>query len=123
MLRDQPPGINAHGAGSDDPLPALLPQHLADLRASGLSDAQIAASGFYSLQLPEAVRACLNWRAHGSVPCPCLAIPFRDKDGREVCFTDREGRARPYVRLKPDNPRTNEDGKAIKYESPTGVGN
>jgi hypothetical protein len=99
----------------------LLPQHLADLRRSGLSDQQIAACGFYSISDPREIAEHLGWdgkmyttavvgaRALG----PCLAIPFFGADGN---YTG-------YTRLKPDKPRTDKNGKPIRYESPRGKPN
>src|SRR5437763_1340594 len=43
------------GQGKGVGPPRLLPRHLADLRRSGLSDAQIEACGFYSESDPAAV--------------------------------------------------------------------
>jgi hypothetical protein len=91
--------------------PPLLPQHLADLRRSGLSDEMIAAAGFSSIEHPKAIARILGWDGAGLGPC--LRIPFAAVDGR------RNG----YSRLKPDNPRMEEDGKKIKYESPRGKSN
>jgi putative DNA primase/helicase len=97
-----------------DPLARLLPGHLADLRKSGLSDLQIAACGFYSLQAPATIKKVLRWgRYNGQLGC-CLAIPFCDASGRST----------GYVRLKPDSPRKGKvDGKPVKYESPKGLAN
>src|SRR5208282_2900444 len=93
---------------------SLLPQHLADLRKSGLSDEQIARCRFRSLEAAASIQNVLRWRGHGGDLGPCLAIPFLDATGK---FTG-------YYRLKPDCPRkTEEDGKPIKYESPKGLSN
>jgi hypothetical protein len=91
----------------------LLSQHLADLRRSGLSDEQIQACGFYSLRDPVQINTYLRWRGGGERLASCLAIPFRD----------RQGNTNGYVRLKPDKPRKNKDGKLIRYESPKGQPN
>jgi putative DNA primase/helicase len=92
----------------------LLPQHLADLRKSGLSDAAIAAAGFHSLQAPASVQAALRWKSYRGDLGDCLAIPFVDAAGNPT----------GYCRLKPDRPRKcQEDGKPIKYESPKGAPN
>jgi Domain of unknown function (DUF3854) len=107
-----PPNIDAHD-GMSNGLP-LLPQHLADLRASGLSDEQILRCGFYSLQCPASIETVLRWKDYNGELGHCLAVPFVDADGRP---TD-------YCRLKPDRPRKAKgDGKPIKYESPKGVSN
>jgi putative DNA primase/helicase len=91
----------------------LLPQHLADLRKSGLSDQQIAACGFYSVQAPATAQNILRRKRTIELGA-CLAIPFFDAAGTP---TD-------YCRLRPDKPRAaKEDGKPIKYESPVGLPN
>jgi hypothetical protein len=87
----------------------LLAQHLADLHRSGLSDATIAACGFYSISDPVQINTYLRWRG-GERFGPCLAIPFRD----------RQGKTNGYVRLKPDKPRKDKDGKPVRYESAKG---
>jgi hypothetical protein len=92
----------------------VTPRHLADLRASGLSDQQIAACGFYSLQAPASIQAALRWKRYNGELGDCLAIPF----------VDAEGKRTDYTRLKPDRPRTDQKtGKPIKYESPVGLPN
>ncbi|MBP3954434.1 DUF3854 domain-containing protein [Gemmata sp. G18] len=89
--------------------PALLPQHLDDLRASGLSDAQVRAAGVYSEPDPGAVAALLGWKHPAPALGPCLCFPFLDPSGAPV----------GHVMVKPDHPRQ-KNGKAIKYESPLG---
>jgi putative DNA primase/helicase len=92
----------------------ILPQHLADLRKSGLSDATIAACAFRSLEAPASVQEVLRWMRYRGELGPCLCIPF----------IDAEGKPTGYCRLKPDRPRkSKEDGKPIKYESPKGCAN
>jgi putative DNA primase/helicase len=93
---------------------SLLPQHLADLRKSGVSDATIHENGLHSPNTSGHVRIILRWDRYDGRLGPCLAFPFRDMDGKLL----------DYVRLKPDRPRKNKgDGKPIKYESPKGAGN
>src|SRR5262249_27017629 len=91
----------------------LLPQHIADLRRSGLSDEQIAACEFRSLTDPLEIADKLRWRNGGEVLGACLAIPFRD----------RNGAVNGYCRLKPDTPRKDKAEKLIKYESPKDLPN
>ena len=93
----------------------LLDQHLADLRKSGLSDAQAAACGFYSECDPHKVVALLgNYLRTASAAKlgACLVIPYHGPDGAPA----------GYARLKPDKPRTDrkKGGRVIKYESPAG---
>ncbi len=90
--------------GRPDP---LLPQHLADLTRSGLSDEQIRRCGFRSESDPSAVAELLGWKTPAKYLGPCLCIPFPAPDGK----------ATRYVRVKPDRPRTL-NGKTAKYESP-----
>jgi hypothetical protein len=91
---------------------ALHPDHLANLRGSGLTDPQIRACGFYTETNPAAVAKLLNWKHPALDLGPCLCIPF----------TDRDGRPTGYVRVKPSCPRQ-KDGKVVKYESPVGAPN
>lgn len=87
--------------------------HLAELRASGISDELIEASGIRSVNSREA-HEILKWNAgSGSRDMSGLALPFR-ANGEPVA---------EYTRIKPDNPRTNRDGKPVKYESPRGKSN
>ena len=76
-------------------LARLTERHLADLRKSGLSDEQIERCGFHSLLAPASVQAVLRWKRYQGELGNCLAIPFRDAEGKAVV----------YARLKPDNPR------------------
>ncbi len=115
--------------GDDSNRNQLLPQHLADLRKSGLRDAIIAASGVYSESNPDRVRELLG--AHlspntASAMGTCLAFPFLDADGKPMTWLPADAKPdeppRLFVRLKPDTPRKR-DGKPIKYESPLKSGN
>ena len=89
----------------------LLPQHRDDLRKSGLSDEQIAASAFHTVYPAEAAKL-LGWKSPPLKNGPFLAIPFFAADGTAL----------DYVRLKPARPRR-KDGKPVKYESPMGKPN
>ncbi|MBM3983733.1 MAG: hypothetical protein FJ304_26380, partial [Planctomycetes bacterium] len=104
--------MNIVTPGSEPEKPDLrvLPQHRADLRASGLSDAQVAVAGLYSESDPGAVAALLRWKHPASNLGPCLCFPFVGADGTVT----------GHVMVKPDRPRQ-KDGKAIKYESPAGT--
>ncbi|MBN9518545.1 DUF3987 domain-containing protein [bacterium] len=97
------------------PPPSLLPQHLDDLRRSGLSDVQVARCGFYSEADPAAVAKLLSRTDAALVAAlgPCLCLPFAGPDGRPL----------GYTRCKPDRPRTADKGKVVKYESPVGAPN
>src|SRR5262245_17700971 len=91
----------------------LLAQHVDDLRRSGLSDKQINACGFFSIDDPVQVASYLHWRGGCERLRACLAFPFRD----------HRGKLNGYVRLKPDKPRKGDDGKFVRYESPKGQPN
>jgi len=93
----------------------LLPQHLADLRKSGLTDATIQACGFYSETDPKKIAKLLKCSvAYAKRLGPCLVLPFFDLHGKPT----------NYVRLKPDNPQADAKKKRVKkYEAPRGVGN
>ena len=110
IQQSSPPEVNGSAAANGK----LLPQHLADLRKSGLSDVQITRCGFHSLQAPASVQKALRWNRYSGELGACLAIPF----------VDAEGKPTEYCRLKPDRPRKSKgDGKTIKYESPKGTSN
>lgn len=99
--------------GVMSPRERLLPQHLEDLKRSGLNEDTIRRCGFQSITRPESIAKWLKWKTYNGRLGPCLGIPFFDLNGK------RNG----YVRLKPDNPRTGKNGKPNKYESPVGTGN
>lgn len=91
----------------------LTDEHLAELRASGLSDETIRASQIYSLRTPAEVAAALGrktWRTGGGG----IAFPFFMPDGTHA-----------GVRVKPDNPRIptrkGREGKPVKYDQRKGT--
>lgn len=89
---------------------ALLPKHLAELRASGLTDETIAANGVHSESDPKVVARLLNWGVpRAKLLGPVLAYPHFDRDGKPL----------DHATVKPDNPRDRGDkaGK-VKYENP-----
>jgi hypothetical protein len=115
---------NATNVGRPDP--KLTPAQLADLRASGLTDATIAAAGLYSEPDGGRVRELLGSylaiktaRQMG----PCLVFPYFDPAGGPMTFHDRSGHDHPFVRLKPAKPRADAGGKGrkVKYECPAGA--
>src|SRR5262245_49391900 len=84
-MSDCPPQPHSNGtpasAGTD--LPGgliLMPQHLADLRKSGLSDETIRAGGFFTTYGHRA-RELLAWDDKKDSLGHCLAIPYRDAEG------------------------------------------
>ncbi len=90
----------------------LLPEHLDDLRRSGLSDEQIIACRFRSEAIPANWSKLLNWKPARLDRGAAMGIPYFGADGKPF----------RYVRLKLDKPRMRE-GKPIKYESPKGSQN
>jgi hypothetical protein len=109
--------VSTASSSSNGPQPAtglLLPQHLADLRRSGLSDDQIQACCFHSLQANEDVQQALRWSRYSGSLGPCLCIPYRHADGA----------VNGYCRLKPDRPRRDRGkDQPVKYEAPKGLPN
>ena len=80
----------------------LAENHLADLCASGLNDETIRAAGLCSA--PAAATRLLGFHDSPALVIPCAGYP-------------------DYVRIKPDQPRTDANGRAIKYESLRGSAN
>jgi len=89
-----------------DHLPGLLSHHIAELRASGLSDEMIADAGIRSETNPIKLGSLLGWRAYPRKMAPAIVYSFVSIDGTNG-----------YCRAKPDLPRSL-GGKVIKYESP-----
>src|SRR5687768_9227765 len=102
-----------HAAPSDNG-PPLLPQHLADLRRSELTDETIRGNGLYSTEDVQWIATAFRMRAQAAAGLgPCLVITYHDAAGRDT----------GYSRLKPDYPRADpkkdKPGKR-KYEAPAG---
>lgn len=96
----------------------LHPQHLADLRRSGLSDETILRAEIRTFTSVEKLCRKLRWSSveEAAKLGPCIAIPFIDQDGKYT----------KYARCKPDNPRVSEKNgkeKKNKYESPYRLSN
>lgn len=88
------------------------PKHLADLRASGLTDETITANGLFTETDAGAVGKLLNWEGPARGLGPCLVFPFLDRDGKPT----------GYSVVKPDMPlkRKDKSDKTRKYEAPKG---
>ena len=82
----------------------LSEKHLAELRASGLSDATIEAAGIYTESSHPKVCKMLGWVMSDGSWNDVLVFPYLHADG--------------YSRVKPSWPRSGKNGKPIKYESP-----
>lgn len=89
--------------------PGVLPHHLAELRASGLSDETICAAQIRSETKHAAIAAMLNRKRWTAAWGAALTFPFLDAAGDIV-----------LRRVKPDNPPMR-GGKPAKYLSPTGA--
>jgi hypothetical protein len=112
-----PDGSSEQGANPDvsesSPFP-LFPQHLADLRCSGLSNETIRACEFRSSTDAEEIKRILRWKASAERLGPSLVIPFFHADGTQISG---------FARLKPDCPISDAKCKVRKYESPKGLPN
>ena len=111
-LAGQPPTPTAGGDGPNQTtaveLP-LLPAHLAELRASGLSDEIIRAAGIYSETDRSKLAEITNRSSWSAKLGSAIVFPYRDKAGDVV-----------LRRLKPDFPPMVK-GKPAKYLSPSGA--
>ncbi len=116
--------------------PSLLPQHLEDLRGSGLSNETIAEHYFYSETDAGKIRRILNWNWNGSLEFarrlgPCLVIPYLSLDGTvsNLCRIKpdrprertKKTTAKSTKSLKPQPTKELEPQKKTKYEQPVGV--
>ncbi len=83
-------------------------KHLRMLKeGSGLSDRMVAERGYYTEESFGALRG-LGFSNRQALT-PALVIPLHDVYGGQAGF-----------QIRPDSPRTSNDGKVIKYESPRG---
>jgi uncharacterized protein DUF3854 len=84
----------------------LLPNHLADLEASGLSGSTIERWGPYSIHVNQPW--VMQQLGFGHISLPALALPILPPDRAEPDLND--------VIIKPDRPRLDERGRPRKYE-------
>lgn len=84
----------------------ILPDHRADLDASGLSEMTIAAWGAYSIEADQAW--VMSQLGFPHIRPPALALPILPPDRIKPDPND--------VMLKPDQPRLDERGRPAKYE-------
>jgi hypothetical protein len=85
----------------------LLPQHIADLTASGLNDKTISTWGAYSIEIDQ--KGVLVQLGFGHIDPPALALP--------ILPPDRIAPDLDVVMVKPDHPRRDNNGHAVKYEA------
>ena len=86
----------------------LMPQHAELLRASAISPEVVAARGYRTVTR----KADLEELGFGVKQrrVPALLIPIHDVRGEIGLY-----------QIRPDVPRRNKSGKALKYETPTGA--
>lgn len=85
----------------------LLPHHLEQLRASGISDEVIAERGYESVTESEKLKALQFPWYQAKVPALLIPLFPVGNNPNSADFVSR-----------PDNPRPGEKGKPIKYETP-----
>lgn len=86
----------------------LLPQHQAQLDASGISAEVARGRGYRSITRPEELEV-LGFSKPQRKRVPGLLIPIHNVDGKLV-----------QHQYRPDNPRQDRNGKVIKYETVKG---
>jgi hypothetical protein len=86
----------------------LFPQHVALLRASGITDEVAAARGYVSVDTKMTLARFGFSPAQRRVPG--LLIPIHNVVGTVA-----------FHQYRPDSPRLNRDGKPVKYETPPNV--
>jgi hypothetical protein len=87
------------------------PIHQADLKGSVLTEEIWAGAGLYTEASAERIGEALNWKGAARKLGFALVFPYYDLDGKPTV----------YVRVKPDNPRTDrKTKKPVKYEAPKG---
>ena len=84
----------------------LLPNHLDDLRASGLSDLTVEQWGCYSITADQ--KWLMNQLGFGHIEPPALALPILSPSRNQPDLN--------CVVIKPDHPRTDGKGRRKKYE-------
>ena len=89
----------------------LIDPHFQELKASGLTDETIQASGAFTETCQKKAATLLKWEKVPAKMLPGIVFPYTRADG-----------ANGYARLKPDHPRIL-GGKPVKYESPKGEPN
>lgn len=97
--------VNGDGAQAAKP---LLPQHRAMLEASGIVPATMNARGYWTATTKTELRD-LGFSA-AQCQVPALVIPIFDVTGQVALH-----------QIRPDSPRTGQNGKAIKYDTPKGA--
>ena len=94
----------------------LSPEHLADLRKSGLSDETIKKAGIYSVP-PGQINKLLK---RDALVSSMMAIPYPGTEGSRKAKTFHDDGS--FIRYKPSPPLKGKDGKPQKYWQPPGSG-
>ena len=118
-----------HSTAIDSLQGGLLPHHLAQLHASGVSDAVIAARLYMSVLATSDARL-LRCRGFSRAQCaqiPGLLMPLWGLDGKELENPGYESKLPTddptyLAQYRPDVPRLGQDGRVIKYELPPKCG-
>lgn len=115
--RDAAPASNLGGLfATEKGFPDLLLAHYEELKASALSDDVIRERGYRSVlgtgRSPNAELGSLGFNKTQASLGTGILLPLHSVDGQVWGH-----------QFKPDRPRTNSKGRAVKYESPQGQGN
>jgi hypothetical protein len=85
---------NGNGAANGHaPAPRLnlAPQHLDDLRRSGLTETTIVAARLQTVTDAGLIKRCLNWDYSAVKLGPCLAFPYPTPDGGKTGGSSASG--------------------------------
>ncbi len=106
---EQTTATDGNGSGKIEVgiLPRPKPHHLADLRASGLSDKTIEEARIYTEESYFRLASFLNWKKYARKYGIALVFPFHNELGDVV-----------LRRIKPDNPPL-KNGRVLKYLQPS----
>ena len=118
-----------HSIAIDSLQGGILPHHRAQLHASGISDAVIAARLYMSVLATSDARL-LRCRGFSRAQCaqiPGLLMPLWGLDGKELENPGYESKLPTddptyLAQYRPDVPRLGQDGRVIKYELPPKCG-
>ena len=110
-ITDLPSTVNVDGKDEDAHIigSGLLPHHIRELRASGLSDKTILEARIFSEVDRVKLARYLERKTYPRNCGPGLIFPFIDTDGNVA-----------MRRVKPDRPQKR-NGKPVKYIQPSGV--
>lgn len=91
----------------------LSEKHLSELAVSGIDEQAAKNCGLYTENSANEVAKHLNWKREDDTLAPAIVFPY---------FENGDISKNPTIhRVKRDHPRTNKEGKAVKYEQPVGA--